>query len=132
MSIRPLLSAVGASIALLVGACVAPAQAAAPGDSRITAHASDYTPTAGQVFIVRGRYLHDGSVAAGHTVRLQTYAGGGWISIAGARVKANADGTYRLRVILFVRGVRDLRVMGRAGDGHRNSFHRFVVEVQRS
>ena len=48
-----------------------------------------------------------------------------------ARVTTRIDGSYRVRVVLNVRGVRDLRAVGIAGDGHRNSYARFVVEVFR-
>lgn len=129
MSIRQLLSAFVVSAVLLTGATVAPALALPRGDSTISVRVSDYTPKSGQVFVVRGRYTHDGSVAAGHTVRLQTYGQGRWANITGARVTTRSDGTYRLRVILSARGVRDLRMVGLAGDGHRNTFHRFVVQV---
>lgn len=114
-------------------ACLAtvpgPAQAAAPTGSSITVRVSDHTPDAGQAFVLRGRYRHHGAVAAGHTVRVQTYADGRWSNIVGARVQTRADGTYRLRLILEVHGVRDLRVKGVAGGAERASFRRFVVQV---
>ena len=66
-----------------------------------------------------------GAVAAGHTVRLQSYGDGSWTKIVGARVRTGADGRYRLRVILLVRGVRDLRVVGVAGNGQRQRVEAF-------
>ena len=60
------------------------------------------------------------------SVRLQTYAtAAGRTSPAPGETKS--DGRYRMRVILSVRGVRDLRVVGSSADGHDQRFHRFVV-----
>jgi len=129
MSVRRTLGVVVGTVATMVATLVVPAHAAHPWSSRITVRVSDYTPTAGDGFVVRGLYASDGTVAAGQVVRLQSYAAGGWANIRGARVMTNSDGRYRMRVILFLRGVRDLRVMGMTTDGHDRTFHRFVVQV---
>jgi len=127
---RTLVAAIAAASALLLSiVAAAPAASARGGESRITVRADDYTPQRGETFVIRGRYQHDGRPARGHKVRLQTYRQG-WHNLAGAVVTTDSDGRYRMRVILFVHGVRDLRVMGVSTDAHRNSFHRFVVEVQ--
>jgi hypothetical protein len=99
------------------------------GGSRITAHASDVTPDAGEQFVIRGRYTLEGATGAGHVVKVQTYRRGEWLDIDGARVTAGAEGRYRVRVILSIRGVRDLRVVGVSGGRQHNSYHRLVVEV---
>jgi hypothetical protein len=129
MPIRRLFMVAVVTVTALTALVAGPAEAAHPGTSRISARASDYTPAAGEVFAVRGLYTPGGLVVAGQVVRLQSYAAGKWTNIAGARVTTNADGRYRMRVILSVRGVRDLRVMGIAADGHGRSFQRFTVQV---
>jgi hypothetical protein len=95
----------------------------------ITAHPSDDTPQVGQQFVVRGVY--DGPGARAHDVKIQTFRNDQWLNLDGARVATRSDGSYRVRVILNIRGVRDLRAVGIAGDGHKNSYARFVVEVFR-
>ena len=129
MPLRRVIGVAVATVATMVATFVTPAQAAHPGTSRIAVRVNDYTPNAGDAFVVRGIYTPDGSVAAGQVVRLQSYSNGGWSNIRGARVTTDSDGRYRMRVILSVRGVRDLRVMGSPTDGHQRSFHRFVVQV---
>jgi hypothetical protein len=100
------------------------------GASNLTAHASDDTPRAGDEFTVHGRYTPGGHTGEGHVVKVQTYRNGQWLALRGARVEAQAQGTYRVRVILFTSGVRDLRVVGIAGADRPNSYHRIVVEVR--
>jgi len=127
---RTLSAAIATTSALTLGLVGTTSSASAHGDeSKVTVRASDYTPQQGETFVLRGRFEHDGRAAGGHTVRLQTYRQG-WHNIAGAAVTTDSDGRYRMRVILSIRGVRDLRVMGVSDDVHRNSFKRFVVEVQ--
>jgi hypothetical protein len=55
---------------------------------------------------------------------------GGWENLSGAVVSTNSEGRYRVRVILFAGGDRDLRVVGNpAGDDIRNSRAYTVVRV---
>ena len=115
----------------LLAVVSAPAEAQRHGASSVTARVPNPTPAVGEEFIVRGRYLLDGAPAAGHDVKVQTYRNRHWLDLDGARVAVRSDGRYRVRVILFVRGVRDLRVVGLAGPGYPNSFDRIVVEVVR-
>jgi hypothetical protein len=100
---------------------------AARAPSSITAHASDDTPHVGEEFVVRGVY--DGPGAAAHDVKIQTFRNDRWLNIDGARLTTRSDGSYRVRLVLNIRGVRDLRAVGIAGDDHRNAYARFVVEV---
>jgi hypothetical protein len=95
----------------------------------ITAHPSDNTPRVGEEFAVRGVY--DGPGPRAHDVKIQTFRNDRWLDLDGARVTTRADGSYRVRVILNIRGVCDLRAVGIAGDGRGNSYARFVVEVFR-
>jgi hypothetical protein len=123
----------GAVVAAGVMSCVAVTaspSALAHGDgSEITVRADDYTPQSGQTFVLRGRFSEDGRPARGEKVRLQSYRQG-WHNITGAVVTTDSDGRYRMRVILSVKGVRDLRVKGVSSDGDHHAFRRFVVEVQ--
>jgi hypothetical protein len=102
---------------------------AAAQRASITAHPSDHTPHVGQEFVVRGVY--DGPGTRAHDVKIQTFRDGRWRILDGARVTTSSDGSYRVRVILGIRGVRDLRAVGIAGGDRRNSYARFVVEVFR-
>jgi hypothetical protein len=127
-----LAGAVTASVAALVagvGVAANASAAAAHHAPSITAHPSDDTPQVGEQFVVRGVY--DGPGRRAHDVKIQTFRDDHWLNLDGARVTTRTDGSYRVRVVLNVRGVRDLRAVGIAGDAHRNSYARFVVEVFR-
>jgi hypothetical protein len=119
--------------ALALAATSAPLAAEAGADevrrALITAHGSDHTPRIGQQFVVRG--LYDGPGRRRHEVKIQTYRHLRWLDLKGARVTTRADDSYRVRVVLHIRGVRDLRAVGMAGPGRPNSYARFVVEVHR-
>ena len=95
----------------------------------ITAHPSDHTPRVGEEFAVRGVY--DGPGPRAHDVKIQTFRNDRWLDLDGARVTTRSDGSYRVRVVLNIRGVRDLRAVGIAGGGRPNSYKHFVVEVLR-
>jgi hypothetical protein len=112
-----------------LAADAADAAASAAAKPSITAHASNDTPHVGEQFVVRGVY--DGPGRGVHDVKIQTFRNDEWLDLDGARVTTRADGSYRVRVVLEIRGVRDLRAVGIAGDSHRNSCARFVVEVLR-
>jgi hypothetical protein len=121
---------IAALVAVVATAGLAPgASAAAVARPSITAHPSNDTPQVGEQFVVRGVY--DGPGRGAHDVKIQTFRDDHWLNLDGARVTTRSDGSYRVRVVLNVRGVRDLRAVGIAGDGHRNSYARFVVEVFR-
>jgi hypothetical protein len=122
-------AAIGLALVVAQGMVTAPADASAPHRPPITAHPSNDTPHLGEQFVVRGVY--DGPGRKAHDVKIQTFRNDRWLNLSGARVTTRADGSYRVRVILDVRGVRDLRAVGIAGSGHPNSYARFVVEVFR-
>jgi hypothetical protein len=123
-------ASVTALVAVVATAGLAPdASAAAAARPSITAHPSNDTPHVGEQFVVRGGY--DGPGRAALDVKIQTFRNDHWLNLDGARVTTRSDGSYGVRVILNIRGVRDLRAVGIAGDGHRNAYARFVVEVLR-
>jgi hypothetical protein len=117
-----------ASVAAAVGVAGA-APAALEKRSPITARPSDDTPRVGQEFFVRGVY--DGPGPRAHDVKIQTFRNNRWLDLDGARVTTRSDDSYRVRIVLTIRGVRDLRAVGIAGGGRPNSYARFVVEVFR-
>lgn len=117
---------------LTVAAVAAPAAAAAadPAASRISIRPSDYNPDQGEQFLLRGRMTSDGDPVAGVKVRVQTYRAGGWEPLPGAVVTTNDEGRYRVRVVLFQDGDRDLRVVANpAGDTIRTARGYTVVRV---
>jgi hypothetical protein len=123
---------VAAALAVATLGLAGPSAAADRGPSTkssITAHPSDDTPRVGQQFAVRGVY--DGPGARAHDVKIQTFRNNRWLDIDGARVATRSDGSYRVRLILDIRGVRGLRAVGIAGGDRKNSYARFVVEVFR-
>ncbi len=95
----------------------------------ITAHASDPTPAAGQTFRVRGLFLVNGEPAKGHLVKIQELRHDQWQPLVGARIRANEEGRYRLRLTLKLKGQNVLRAVGVTGDGHPNAIKRFTVTV---
>jgi hypothetical protein len=111
----------------LVAASAVSANSAVERRPPITAHPSDHTPRVGEEFAVRGMY--DGPGPRAHDVKVQTFRDNRWLDLDGARVTTRSDGSYRVRVVLNIRGVRDLRAVGIAGGGRPNSYKRFVVEV---
>ena len=105
--------AAGATVVSLTPTAAA-AEAAAVAKSAITVRASDHHEVdPGEQFVLRGRMSSQGSPVAGATVRVQAYRDGGWEPLSGAVVRTGSDGRYRVRVVLFSGGDRDLRVVGR-------------------
>ena len=127
-------AAVGAAASVAVGAALASvpaAQAVAANEprSQITVRSSDYEVQPGEQFVLRGRMSVDGLPLDDARVRVQSYRDG-WENLSGAVVSTNSEGRYRVRVILFAGGDRDLRVVGNpAGDDIRNSRAYTVVRV---
>lgn len=98
--------------------------------SRITVRASDHNPDQGEQFRLRGRMLSEGRPVSGVRVRVQTYREGGWKRLEGAVVTTDHEGRYRVRVILFQDGDRDLRVVANPpGDDIRTARGYTVVRV---
>ena len=98
--------------------------------SRISVRASDYNPDQGEQFLLRGRMLSEGKPVAAVKVRVQTYRDGGWEQLNGAVVTTSDEGRYRVRVVLFQDGDRDLRVVANpAGQDIRSARGYTVVRV---
>lgn len=122
---------VTATTAFALAGPVGAADAVTRPASRITVHTSDTTPQSGEQFVLGGRLTtRSGRALAAGVVRVQTLRSGEWSDLSGARVTTGSDGRYRVRVILFQRGDRDLRVVGNpAGHRLRNSRARIDVTV---
>lgn len=128
-SVRP--AAVLTTAALLLAPLgTASAESAEKAPSRITLHRADGTVDAGEQLVLKGRFFTRGEPVAGVPVKVRTYRNGGWKDLAGANVTTNSKGRYRVRVILFSGGDRDLRVVGNPrGDAIRTARNETVVRV---
>lgn len=110
---------------------VAPAQAADVAASRVTVHASDYDVRSGEQFRLRGILKSEGEPVADATVRVKTFRNGEWVRLRGAVVTTNDEGRYRVRVILQMKGERQLRVVANPqGDDIRTARKDIVVTVR--
>lgn len=125
-------AALGAAAAVGATIVSVPAAQAVSADqprSQITVRSSDYEVQPGGEFVLRGLMSVNGRPLEGASVRVQAYRDG-WENIDGAVVSTNTEGRYRVRVVLFAGGDRDLRVVGDpAGDRIRNSRDYTVVRV---
>ncbi len=127
---RTKLGAAAFAAALPFALAAAPAQACGGcDDSDISVRVSDRTPASGQQFVARGLFILGGLPAPGHVVKVQTYRGGDWVNITGARVTTNDEGRYRVRLILFAKGERLMRVKGIGEQNEKNEVARFTVRV---
>ena len=102
----------------------APSLSQAATATRVTATATDTTPASGQTFRIHGAVLSGGERVPA-TIHVQTFRSGQWVQLTGATMKTNRDDLYNIRVILQMKGERQLRVVGdpdRAGlpNGHKD------------
>jgi hypothetical protein len=106
---------------------------AAPADPGpvITARASADVVATGETVVVRGRFTRGGAVAVDHAVKVQSGYVGHWEDVRGARVRTGDDGRYRVRVVLYRHGVRDLRIVGIVPGPRRNAYDRLTLMVRR-
>lgn len=117
-----------AATTTLVG--IAPAQSAEIAPSRITVRSSDYDVASGEEFRLRGLLTSEGDPVPDATVRVKTYRNGEWVRLKGAVVNTNDEGRYRVRVILQMKGERQLRVVGNPqGDDIATARKDLVVTV---
>lgn len=120
--------AVAALLLLLAGAVPVAAGSAA---ARITARSSADVMAPGEQFVLRGRFTIGARPASDHVVKVQSGYIGAWRTLDGARVRTGPDGRYRVRVVLCVKGVRDLRVVGVVPGPRDQAFDRVTVMVKR-
>ncbi|MGH3359278.1 MAG: hypothetical protein ACRDO7_10780 [Nocardioidaceae bacterium] len=123
----------GAAAAALVAPVLA-GPAHAGFDATITAHATDSHVRSGEQFRVHGKYLlGDGTPVTNRMVRVQSKnANGSWTTIRGAHLRTNSEGRYRIRVILFRKGERKLRVRAQGPDANTSPIRSrpFTVRVR--
>ena len=86
------------------------AQSATSAPSRVSVSTTDATPASGQTFRLYGTVRSEGHKVPA-TIRVQTYRNGHWVQMSGAVMQTNRDDSYRIRVILQMKGKRQLRVV---------------------
>jgi hypothetical protein len=91
---------------------IAPAATVAPTASHVTATPSTTTPASGETFRVRGAVGTDDDARVPATIRVKTWRNGQWVQLRGAVMHTNRDDGYNIRVILQMKGERQLRVVG--------------------
>ena len=117
-------------------ALVAPALISGPAhagyDARVTIHVSDTTVHSGQQFRVHGKYLFgDNTPVVGKRIRVQSKSPKGkWTKIKGATLRTNAEGHYRIRVILSRKGNRMLRVKAQGPDSQTAPLRSKAIKVR--
>jgi hypothetical protein len=88
----------------------APAQSTTTTSSKVSVSTTDSTPASGQTFRLSGAVRSEG-VKVPATIRVKTYSNGHWVQLKGAVMQTNRDNTYRMRIILQMKGERLLRVV---------------------
>jgi len=121
----------GATAATAASLLVAsPAVAEEPAPSRMTATPSKFQVDPGEQFVIRGRMLSEGDPVVGAPVRMRTWSDGRFVDINGARVTTNSEGRYRVRIVLYRKGDRLLKVVGNpAGDDIRTARGNVLMQV---
>jgi hypothetical protein len=118
-----------AAVSLLA---IAPAVAVAdePAPSRMTARPNSFHVDPGERFVIRGRLLSEGEPVAGAPVRVRTWTEEGFVDIKGARVTTDSEGRYRVRIVLYRKGDRLLKVIGNpVGDDIRTAKRHVLMQV---
>ncbi|MDN5852917.1 MAG: hypothetical protein L0K86_08735 [Actinomycetia bacterium] len=119
-----------------VGALLAPAFVAAPAQAdykaSLSIHATDHSVRSGQQFRVHGKYMFRSGAPIKHRmVRVQSKnTNGHWVRLKGAHLRTNSSGHYRIRVILFRKGVRKLRVKAHGPGRRTNPMRSRVIRVR--
>jgi hypothetical protein len=129
---RVALTAAVVPLLVLAGAGVAVADHHSdPRQAHITARASEDVVAPGETVVLRGKLTRGARPAAGHRVKVQTGYVGHWETLRGARVRTDGQGRYRVRVVMHVTGVRDLRVVGMVPGPADEAFARVTLMVKR-
>lgn len=100
------------------------------GSAQITARSSQDVVEPGETVVLRGLFTIAGDPAAAHAVKVQSGYVGNWQTLEGARVRTGPDGRYRVRVVLYAKGVRDLRVVGVIPGPRDEAFDRVTLMVK--
>lgn len=102
---------VGTIVAATALVAAPPAQSATLARSRVTVTATDHTPASGQTFRLSGAVWSAGARVPA-TIRVTTLRNGQWVQLPGAVIQTNRFNQYRIRVVLQMKGHRQLRVVG--------------------
>lgn len=110
-------------------ASLSPAYSATQAPSRVTVTATDYTPASGQTFRLYGAAWSEG-VRVPARIHVKTFRNGEWVQLPGAVMTTNRFNKYRIRIILQMKGERQLRVVANpTGDDIRTSHKTITVRV---
>jgi hypothetical protein len=101
---------VGALAAAATLVAATPAQSTTLTPSKVSVSTTDSTPASGQTFRLYGAVRSEGHQVPA-TILVQTYRNGHWVQLPGATMQTNRDDTYRIRVVLQMKGKRQLRVV---------------------
>jgi hypothetical protein len=72
----------------------------------------------------------EGEPVGDAVVRVRTYVDGRWVDIKGARVTTNDEGRYRVRIVLYRKGDRLLRVVANpVGDDIKTAKAQVLMQV---
>jgi hypothetical protein len=104
-------AAVGTLAAAVGLMAAAPAQSLIATASQVTVATTDTTPASGETFRLYGAVWSDGARVPA-TIHVKTFRNGEWVQLDGAVMKTNRDDRYNIRVILQMKGERQLRVVG--------------------
>ena len=107
---RRAVATVGALAATATLVAATPAQSATLTPSKVSVSTTDSTPAVGQTFRLYGAVSSKGHKVPA-TIRVLTYGNGHWTQLSGATMKTNRDNTYRIRIVLQLKGKRQLRVV---------------------
>ncbi len=97
---------------MATGAVVGTSAVAKAPTAHITAHPTKTNVDSGEQFRVHGLFTINGAPAVNKTVKIQSKTADGWKNLTGAHVSTGSDGRYGLRVVLSMKGKRDLRAVG--------------------
>ena len=129
MSTRRVIGATAIAVIAPLTFIAGSAQAVNAPASTITAVADDSTPASGQTFHVTGLFTALGKPADHLVVKMQAMVGDHWVQLTGAKMQTRSDGTYTMRVILTMKGERDLRAVGVVPGPDRDAFKKFEITV---
>ena len=97
--------------------------------SKVSVSTTDSTPASGQTFRLSGAVSSEGHQVPA-TIHVMTYRNGHWVQVSGATMQTNRDNAYRIRIVLQMKGKRQLRVVADpAAAGISNSHATITVTV---
>lgn len=108
---RRAIALLGTAVAATPLVALSPAQSLNLTPSSVTVAASDSTPGSGETFRLHGAVWSAGERVPA-MIRVKTYRNGEWVNVKGAVMATNNDDRYTIRIVLKMKGERQLRVIG--------------------